>query len=1066
MLFSQLRARYLRYLILLLFASACGGGGGGGSAVVVEGPSQGGGSTPTTGSLRLNFDVEDDVMAQLPRAVASARITLTTPSGQAVASRNSEREQPWQEDFANLPTGLTLVRIQFYDASGALLGTTQREVSIGAGSTTSVQISSMIPDEEPPVDPPAEAVRLSFLIQPNAPLTGETFRVEVTALDEQGQRVTHAEGQVSLRLEGGETLNGADVVSLSEGVASWPNLSIAQAASGLVLVAESEGLLEARSSAFSVGQAPPQEPERVATSLTFLTVPEAQVVAGETFLVRVEVRDQFGDRLDTAQLTLRLSLASDPVPPAGAVFTPLALNADEGVGDFLIALNKAGSYRLSATSTGLAGALSSTVEVGPGAPHALVILDSPEGGTARVALPSTAVGVEDAYGNAVSSPQVPITVARATGGSAVLSGTLTQTTVEGIATFDDLELDRANLGTRLVATSASLSSATSSSFDVVAATANSLRFVSTPPATLTAGVSPAGTDAQVEVLDDQGERVLDFEGDIWLQLKADGFVKALGAGGNLPTLTGASVQADEGLATFSDFSANFTGAYTIQANAAGVASALPEATFSVTHGAPARIVIRSQPTGGEIGVRLNGSASAELRDANENRVMSYMDGVELRVVDATVGPGGSSWSVGTAGGTYSWFTGAWGRIGRASGYGNFEIVFPGLTPARATRFLVAAWEEIMVSEGVVFQDSPDALERRVGSDSEGNFAVVTSNSSSTSSARNIRVHRYDSVGVSRGAAIAVSTGVTASIAMNSSGDFVVAYVRGGSSPQIYARLYDATGTARGPEFVASMTSSCSQPTVAINDAGEVALAWHRQASTAGSPRDIMARRFNADGSPQGDEFLVNTVTTGTQQDPAIALGDDGEMMVTWRTNQLHGQVYDAVGRVGTELTIGNTSFTQTASSVAVDDSGRFVVAWNSLNQDGSELGVYARRYNSDAQALGGEFRVNTYTAGNQSSPCVDTDDAGNFVVTWNSTLAQDGSGFGVYLQRYNSSAQAQGVETRVNTTTDGYQGRPSVAMTSPTVFQVAWKGMGRTARLENFQDVVAEGVLVRRFEKP
>jgi hypothetical protein len=51
--------------------------------------------------------------------------------------------------------------------------------------------------------------------------------------------------------------------------------------------------------------------------------------------------------------------------------------------------------------------------------------------------------------------------------------------------------------------------------------------------------------------------------------------------------------------------------------------------------------------------------------------------------------------------------------------------------------------------------------------------------------------------------------------------------------------------------------------------------------------------------------------------------------------------------------------------------------------------------------------------------------SGAFVVAWTSN-AQDGTGKGVYFQRYNSSAAAQGSETVVNTTTTGDQQLPSV----------------------------------------
>src|SRR5205085_2007540 len=69
-----------------------------------------------------------------------------------------------------------------------------------------------------------------------------------------------------------------------------------------------------------------------------------------------------------------------------------------------------------------------------------------------------------------------------------------------------------------------------------------------------------------------------------------------------------------------------------------------------------------------------------------------------------------------------------------------------------------------------------------------------------------------------------------------------------------------------------------------------------------------------------------------------------------------------------------TAGAQTAPVVAVGTAGDFVVAWASAGQDGDGQGVYARRFNA-AAAPAGEFRVNSFTAGDQGTPAVTTDAA-------------------------------------------------------------------------------------------
>ena len=71
--------------------------------------------------------------------------------------------------------------------------------------------------------------------------------------------------------------------------------------------------------------------------------------------------------------------------------------------------------------------------------------------------------------------------------------------------------------------------------------------------------------------------------------------------------------------------------------------------------------------------------------------------------------------------------------------------------------------------------------------------------------------------------------------------------------------------------------------------------------------------------------------------------------------------------------------------------------------------------------------MNSYTTSNQISPSVAVDADGDFVIAWQSR-DQDGSGYGVFAQRYNAAGTPQGAEFRVNTYTTGYQVSPSVAM--------------------------------------
>ena len=68
-----------------------------------------------------------------------------------------------------------------------------------------------------------------------------------------------------------------------------------------------------------------------------------------------------------------------------------------------------------------------------------------------------------------------------------------------------------------------------------------------------------------------------------------------------------------------------------------------------------------------------------------------------------------------------------------------------------------------------------------------------------------------------------------------------------------------------------------------------------------------------------------------------------------------------------------------------------------------------------------EILVNTGTEGNRGFPSVALLADGGWIVTWHAN-EQDSGSRGVYQQRFDDSGHPVGVETRVNTTTDGLQG--------------------------------------------
>ena len=317
-----------------------------------------------------------------------------------------------------------------------------------------------------------------------------------------------------------------------------------------------------------------------------------------------------------------------------------------------------------------------------------------------------------------------------------------------------------------------------------------------------------------------------------------------------------------------------------------------------------------------------------------------------------------------------------------------------------------------------------------------------------------------------------STQFHSTVAMDADGDFVVTWSSkdqdggGGFDYGVYAQRYNAAGLTQGSEFRVNTFTTGDQrsSTVAMDADGDFVVTWEESNGQDGSGDGVYAQRYNAAGVAQGSEFRVNTFNTNFQSEPTVAMDADGDFVVTWRSDfqdgsaiGVYAQRYNATGVAqGDEFRVNSfTTGFQLQSRVAMDADGDFVVTWSSIDQDGGDYGVYAQRYNAAGVAQGSEFRVNSFTTDRQRLSTVAMDADGDFVVTWTS-IGQDGSLYGIYAQRYNAAGVAQGSEFRVNTFTASGQRLSPVAMDADGDFVVAWSSY--------LQDGNFYGVYAQRYD--
>ena len=278
--------------------------------------------------------------------------------------------------------------------------------------------------------------------------------------------------------------------------------------------------------------------------------------------------------------------------------------------------------------------------------------------------------------------------------------------------------------------------------------------------------------------------------------------------------------------------------------------------------------------------------------------------------------------------------------------------------------------------------------------------------------------------------------------MDSSGNFIVVWTsqaQDGSGFGIFGQRYAISGISLGQEFRVNTftTNDQSGPSVAADSSGKYVVVW-QSSGQDGPGAGIFGQRYGASGSPLGPEFRVNTLTANDQRAPSLAGDNGGNFVVVWynygQGGGIFGQRYASSGSpVGTEFRVNTyTTGQDVLPAVAMDPSGNFVVAWTRW---AGGIDIFGQRYDSTGAPLGSEFRVNSYTPGYQSRPDIAADSSGNFVVVWHRFYFV-GDIFG---QRYASSGTPLGPEFQV-TTSPGYQYLPSVASDAAGNFVVVWQG--------------------------
>lgn len=289
------------------------------------------------------------------------------------------------------------------------------------------------------------------------------------------------------------------------------------------------------------------------------------------------------------------------------------------------------------------------------------------------------------------------------------------------------------------------------------------------------------------------------------------------------------------------------------------------------------------------------------------------------------------------------------------------------------------------------------------------------------------------------------------------------YGQDGAENGIYSQRYDADGSTHGGEKQVNASTPGNQfmPDVAGLDDGGWVETWSSKNKHSGY--EILEQAYNANGSKRGGETHVNSFIGGDQDNSHISALSDGGWVVTWQSEGADGdgnaiceRAYNANGTARTGEIIVNsvTTSDQFDADVASLKGGGWVVTWASYGHAGDFSGIYQQVFNANGTTMGGEVHVNSHTAENQYKPAVCVLRDGGWVVTWESQ-DQDGSGYGIYQQRYDADGSEHGGERRVNSHTASEQDTSDVAALSNGGWVATWESDG--------QDGNASGIYAQAY---
>ena len=243
--------------------------------------------------------------------------------------------------------------------------------------------------------------------------------------------------------------------------------------------------------------------------------------------------------------------------------------------------------------------------------------------------------------------------------------------------------------------------------------------------------------------------------------------------------------------------------------------------------------------------------------------------------------------------------------------------------------------------------------------------------------------------------------------------------------------------------------SSEEPEVAAGKGGRRVFVWTDRLSHDGHNSGVFSRIIESGKTSQDKIAQVNTYTKTNQESPAVAMDSQGNYVVVWQSSFQDVDFWGVFGqRFANDGTPNGTEFqvnsigdgSQTDPDVAMSPDGRFVVVW--IHWDG-DISIQGRMFDSDANPIGGDFRINTSPLFKSFNPTIAMNQLGEFVVVWNNlSVPGGGEKDGIYGRRFDRNGQPLGDDFIINKTPLTWMFTADVDMNDTGQWIVVWSRQG------------------------